>query len=217
MAVHSLDHVALFHSEFPDVPLQQIARTILEAYDSAAEYCKSFSWEERHDLLPQLRRAMIEQHVRFVAERYEKEGMTARPCENASGNHFHNRIEIGRVVLTVHKVDSLEEMVPDAVYRRGYARSWQYDWLRPDEPPPSDPRVYCFLLHVPDIDYRKPPSSLAIRFPDQYCEQYVGFPIDLYKRFPDIGDQDSDDGGEFVEVPSVPPLRPVPETGSDAK
>lgn len=214
MAAPLLDHVALFHADFPDDPLKRIIRTIFKAYADAAESSKSFSPEERHDLLPQLRRALIERNVRFVGERFKKDGVTVRPCQNAGNNHYHNRIESGRVVLTVHKVDSPDEMVRDAVYRRGYAQSWQYDCLRPDEPPPPDTRLYGLLLHVPDDDYRNPPTSLVVRFPDEYCEQYVGFPIDLYKRFPEIDDQGRDDGTEFVNVPPVPRLRPVPDTGS---
>ena len=193
---------ATFESEVPAALLEDLCRAIVGAYSDAFAFCQDeFPMAQRHDLLPVYRRARIEQSVAAMAGRHPDVAATA--CRNDARNSYHERLQVGRFILTVHAVGSDDEVVREAKHRRGYARDAQLDLFARDEPPPPDAPIYAVVLHVPSSDQRGP-VGVGVCFPNMEFSGYVGERIDLRARFPQVFG-----AAETIPMPLAPPLRTV--------
>jgi len=226
------DPVGLFDAEVTDAVLRSIGRAVLQGYQEAFRYCQeNFSRGETHDVLPQLRRAAVERNVRSVLVRYAPRVKVA-PRLNKTHNAWHNEIAAGRVVMTVNAVTNPGDMVRDAEFRCQYARDCQGNLFGTEgEEPAPDAPLFAVLLHGPEPKQRgavpgplvqsvgvdgEPvtgvarrrmdrPAFFQVAFPDKDLARYIGDPIDLLRRFPDLGDE-GDAGAQPVPQPVVPPV-----------
>jgi hypothetical protein len=203
------DLVRFFLSEFPEIALRAICRSLLSAYKEAEDECKGFPEEPAHDLRPIYRRAATERNVHRLNGLYS--GVSAEYALNQAKNCYHVIVRSRRAFLTISCVDTPQQLVRTAVFRNLY--SAQQDMFRRDEPPPSVNDLYALLLHGPSHQDSAYPSFMHIAFPNKDCTEYWPERIDLMYRFSEIREQVP--AIEDIPTPLPAKLRTIPKAGEN--
>jgi hypothetical protein len=178
--------IQAFDSSVPMGFQYETVRHFNETYKQAARSCRSqFGKHETHDLLPHLRRAMVERDWRALTNDYS--GMTAKVYPNHRLNCFHAELRSGLVVLTESAVDSPDHMVRYAEFRQTRARDCQLSLFLDMGMPSPDPDalLYAILLHGPMAQDPSRMAFIKVAFPSPTLDKYLAS-IDLFKRFPDL-------------------------------
>jgi hypothetical protein len=203
------DPVPFFLSEFSEITLRGICRSLLSAYKEAEDECKGFPEEPAHDLRPIYRRAAAERNVQRLNGL--NPGVSAAYSLNHAKNCYHVIIRSRRAFLTISCVDNPQQLVRTAVFRNIY--SAQQDMFLRNDPPPSDNDLYAILLHGPSHQDPAYPSFMHIAFPNKDCTEYWPDRIDLMFRFSEIREQVP--AIEDIPTPLPAKLRTIQKAGDN--
>lgn len=177
---------SIFDGSVPPRAQLAILRSTVVNYAEAHYLTRErFDRFSRHDVLPHIRRAYIDQGLRAVAVAQRLRG-GADAALNAAGNSYHAEIVAGRTVLTASAVDSPDQMVRHAIFRETLARNPQraLPGLEPAAPA-ATANLYGIIVYGPGDRRGDPrlPGFVRVVFPDPSCSIYVGDPVDLMARF----------------------------------
>lgn len=199
----------LFLHEFPSELLKAITKSVFDGYKEAYDYCQgNFDKYQMHDLLPHMRKAIIERNVLYCVQRFSYTSGKSAP--NALYNCYHALVKCGNAVLTISAVNSPSQMVREAMFRKQYARDSQITMFVDSVPTVKlHNNLYAILLHGPSEDFPSAPCFIKIRFPDISLKKYLDEPIDLTL----ISEKESQ---EVIRKPAVA-TRTIAKTGNDEK
>jgi hypothetical protein len=195
--------VEIFDESVPRQFLEDTIRCMYGAYREAHDYClKEYEPSEMHDLLPHVRRAMVERNWRAVAARHP--GVSASAWPNSTASSYHTRIRSGRVILTASAVERPGALTRSAEFRNTYARTSQLSFEDADHASPTGGEsLYAILLHGPDPARIYGPGFVHVGFPAADSSGYVEN-IDLMARFRELVRAEATTQIETVESePSV--------------
>ena len=199
-------HRDIFDEYVAQAFLHNTCKMVIEAYENAFEDCESrFDRPEAHDALPILRRALIEQNWRALANRFQGIRGTART--NKTESNYHTRISAGPVILTESAVDSPSAIVRQAGFRLSYAGAEQQLVLGNLVDSTQGSNLFAILIHGAHPKNPSLPGFIHIVFPAADCNSYIDR-INLLDRFEDLGDIVSRGHRAAIEAPAVA-LRPT--------
>lgn len=162
------DPVTMFDDLFPADALLEIARGVRDAYSVTESEVGRFDDAEADDLRPHYRRACVENALRQVAAKYERE-LTLFTGRNAADNCSHRGIVCNGVLLTSSAVVDRLELPRSATFRRSYARSPQQYLTFAEEPIDERALLYAIVTHASGKD-KAVPLFVDIVFP---CSRYI--------------------------------------------
>lgn len=207
------DYIRVVERAVPPGYLRDTTAIVVKAYQAASESARErFCPEVAHDLVPHLRRALIEEDWLALASRYP--GVVAAAAPNRVGSSFHTLVRCGPVVITASKVDSPEDLPRHALFRKTYARRPQLVLdlpgiaAPPEAAAPEDADgLYALLTHGPDERDAGRPAFVRLGIPTPTCSGYVAV-IDLLARYGGIVAPTEVGATDGVEVtPAEPTLR----------
>ena len=199
-------HREIFDNYVTPAFMHDTCKMVIGAYKQAFEYCESlFALQEAHDALPIVRRGLIEQNWRALANRSQGIKGTART--NKKRTNYHTHISAGPVILTESTVDSPSTIVKQADFRLSYAGAEQQLVLGDLVDSTQGSHLFAILLHGAHPKERTLPGFIHIVFPAADCNSYIDR-INLLDRFEDLGDVVSRGHREAIGTPEVA-LRPT--------
>lgn len=180
--------VQIFDKAVPLDFQKACVRSIQQAYDEAyrrtgEDLC--LEKEEGHDLLPYLRRTLIERNLKNLARYYQ--GVHVSTRKNAARNCHHNVIHIGNLMMTISSIDYPSRKVRQAKFRDNYIQMTLFDFLRCQNEeifPIEGGLCYLIICHGEDIYSKGRLGFVKIVFPDTNGN-YIPV-IDLLSRFPEV-------------------------------
>jgi|GEM_PF-5390868 len=176
-----------FRDDFPPAMLQELAdgvrHVIVRTEAGLAELLHND--DEKRNLRPWLRRALMEQTLRGVAELHP-EVANAESRLDESGFWFHVHLNIGRFIITQHALADDEVALRPAGYKEQAAAANQlflFDDVNDIDIPDDTTPLYAVLVYG-----RCPDNSLAfakIKFPKpNVANGFLQGEIDLIAQFP---------------------------------
>jgi hypothetical protein len=180
--------VQFFWNHFPRKYLEQVFRSVFDCYEAAYDHCEThFERAEAGNVLPFVRRAMIEAQLREIARSFPEIAATARRSPESAWNH--TLVICGRVALTESTVSQPEENVRPSIFRQQYSARDNvrhlFPEMEPDEPAP-DSMLYGILLHGRSEQGSNILGFARIRFPKENVDGYQPGSIDLFQEFPQV-------------------------------
>jgi hypothetical protein len=155
-----------------------VAEAIVDSYPDARDLCAGLRAATRRDTLSHMRRACVETRV---GQAFERSGADVQDLVAGDDASRHIQIAIGRLILTIHAVNERSDLPRDAVFRDTAARSAQANLFMSEIPPPSDARIYAFVLYGPRAGDCSFPSFITVMAPNGACTEIVGI-ISLHEE-----------------------------------
>jgi hypothetical protein len=166
-----------FNSSVPDEFCRQVLRRGFGGYQAANLRCSEFPLNEKHDLLPHVRRALFESDLRSIAKQFH---FTASAELNKTKNSYHTMVLAGQIALTASAVPSPDIIVRPAKFRGVLAATSQMNLYNEEEE--EEGYIYGIIIHGPNEDKPFQPGFCRIVFPDRNVEAYV-YEIDLFSKY----------------------------------
>jgi hypothetical protein len=180
--------ISFFLNYFPRKYLEQVLRALFDCYEAAYEHCEThFEPPEAANVLPFVRRAMIEAQLREIAQLFPN--MTAAARQSPESAWYHTLVMCGRIALTESTVGHPDEVVRPSLFRQQYSSRDNIKYLLPEmepEAPTPDSVLYGILLHGKSHEGAHKLGFAKIRFPKENVEGYQPGIIDLFLEFPQI-------------------------------
>jgi len=181
MSVVSLEK--LFQQEIPRPFLSALVAGCPAVFKRAYEFVyQNFHEPQARDLLPHVRRSMMEQHLWTTASRFLDHDIDVVDNPNFARNCYHVEVRCGSIILTASGVSTPKQMVRDAKFRntlaednQGLLFSYMDDRKRGDA-------YYAIILYGPDFEDRSKVAFIQLAFPshDPEAKAYLGnSPYDL--------------------------------------
>lgn len=175
----------LFDASITEDLQRTFVRVVIDTYGQAYRACEELFADkaERHDSLPIIRRGLIEQNWRNVANRAD--GVKATALRNKKLTSYYTEVVAEQIVLTQSATPSWDAMARFASFRSELARSYPlFPELDDEEPPPDNP-IYAVLVHGVHPQDERLPGFVGIGFPNADWSAYLDR-INLLGRFPDL-------------------------------
>jgi len=179
--------VQLFWRAFPRAFLADVLWLLHESYAKAAyqAYCDHAA-PEAENVLPFLRRARIEEHLRIIAKKFS---LKAEARRGTASWWNHTLIESGNVSFTQLAAQSPDEIVRWSYERDQYCADNRQQLLFDKRLKVSRKSLYAILVHGREGKDRAKLGFAMIRFPLPKVAGYYESRIDLLKEFPDIAEK----------------------------
>jgi hypothetical protein len=179
---------ALFWKHMPRQYLERVLQSLFQCYEAASEHCEHhFAPPEADNVLPFIRRGLIEADLREVAQSFPGITATARRSPESAWNH--TLITCGRVALTESTVSHPDEVVRPSLFRQQYSArdnaKYLFPEMQPNAPAPGSV-LYGILIHGKSSEGAHKLGFAKIRFPKENVEGYQPGVIDLFLEFPQI-------------------------------
>lgn len=180
--------VALFWNHIPREYLERVLQSLFYCYELAYEHCEDrFARPEAENVLPFVRRGLIEAELREVAGAFPGITATARRSPESAWNH--TLVTCGRVALTESTVGHSDEVVRPSLFRQQYSArdnvKYLFPEMQPNAPAPGSV-LYGILLHGKSSEGAHKLGFAEIRFPKENVEGYQPGIIDLFLEFPQV-------------------------------
>ncbi len=184
MSSVNLDPITVFDKSYPRNFQRRVVETLQELYENSATTTNSVvSTPHSKDLLPYVRRALIEQRLEELAA--GDSGLKRRIETNKSGNS-HVLIEGPFFTLTVCYANSPKKVVRWAAHRNAGSLE-NYPLFASNDPcdePSEAMKFYAVLLHGHRRGYKRELGFAVVRFPNPGFKSYDPDLINLLARFP---------------------------------
>lgn len=169
--IESVNLKRLVKDEIPFDFFKSFIKDLPIIYKAAYEYADNFSPPQAKDLLPYIRRAKIDEHLKNVAEGFEP--LEHSICLNQARNCHYVKVEAGSITLTANAVNGPSEMVRQAIFRGTLAVSNQL-LLFPDKyNRPKGNSYYAVILHGAENFDESRVAFVYLGFPSFDLETYL--------------------------------------------
>ncbi|MCK4738701.1 MAG: hypothetical protein KAT46_02015 [Deltaproteobacteria bacterium] len=123
-----------------------LIRVVYNAYEDSYIHCYDNFSNSSHarDLLPDYRRAKVEDSILGVAHRY---GLQSNVRKNKALNCSHTTLRMGQVELTINLTESSGSLPRISDFREKYALKSQFDLYQTNEDFFDCRPLYCILTH----------------------------------------------------------------------
>lgn len=177
----------VLEAELPDGFLRQLTTWMLGVYQTAPEVAERVvEGVEQRDLLPFVRRALVEQTLRLLGEKW---GMKAE-AHPSGGFWHHRRVEHGRIVITQNTSAEAESSLRYAEYKHRYSYGLFSEQELESTVAHADvgegEQVYALLTHGREKGAYDKLGFALFRFPKQGLEDCWPGDFDLFDAFPDV-------------------------------
>ena len=175
-------------AEVPEGFLREVLSRLIRCYQIAPEIIEKFleGEAESSDVLPFVRRALIEEELARLARKWKLKG-DAHP---SGGFWHHRRVEAGRVIITQNT--ATDENAPVRVsdykvrYSKGLFPADEIEAAFGAADVADGQTVYALLTHGRAKGAADRLGFAQLRFPKEGCDDFWPEEIDLFKLFPDL-------------------------------
>jgi hypothetical protein len=202
----------LFRKEIPEGFLRQTLKLLHLANSECLKAGRHLAWglEQYKDHFGQMRRGTVEAAWKRFAEEVKlpSSKVEVGTFANSRKSGHHVRVQIGRIVMTVHQVNSPKDLVRFALHREVYADDFQLELFAPEKRLESD-LVYAQLLWGPSITTSRNIDFFEVAFPNRENDQYIDSFDLMYLDSDNINDMES--AIEPIAEPN--PVIKIPKVG----